>query len=341
MRIKLMDHVTDQQIEEINKELEPLVIKFWTRKSGDEFAQEIVDNPETWKRLIYEAGGIQNITGDYVREIFPAFFQPLQAIIDIDEEMARPLVKWMLNNQEIIDNIDDIEEFKQLVEWAGFQITDKRFEYLLVKTFQSPEMLPEELRLTKMPEAMFSVKGMNGKELLVSLADVDKPQLLKELIFVDPELNTPLVDEQGRHMLLMPLIPFGKDGLDRIVEAYGVLSAMFNESSPDYILCKTYGTTYLGMLKEGANLVFGNEEEKNEIMADIYMEALFDKGISKEDAIDFVRSHSVNEVIHKIRNELSSGSKFAEQSIQYIKMIDSSIIDHTMSSASSTPNPNP
>jgi len=203
-----------------------------------------------------------NLTMDQLKKYFPTYTKEGVADLDIgfgrtsEQDMAKILAFVQENRKDFLQ----ISGIHDLVERSE---TGKTYQALLYLDDTFPGAMSSLPETHKDYRAVFEqgctayIAGMNGTELGVLYGNVKHPTYMKARTTIDPADSPLIKDKQGRHILLVPLIPMDETAQDIAIGAFNHCIEMYIQEPMALFMAKVYPS-----MKPSDGYDIGAEEAK-------------------------------------------------------------------------------
>ena len=161
----------------------------------------------------------------------------------------------------IADNKSEFKEVHGIHDLVERSETGDKFKHLLYLDKYFPEHtsnLPKthpKYKAVHTDGAIAYIVGSNEKEIGVLYGNVKTPKYMRARTTLHPEDSPLIKDSQGRHILLVPLIPMDHTGHDVAIDVYNSCLSMYIQEPMALFMAKVYPS-----MKPSDGYNIGNDE---------------------------------------------------------------------------------
>ena len=235
--------INQKFVEQFGNEKEGQTLYFISEADNQSWLDDINTNPESDQKHLKPKD--RDLTMDELTKMFIAWTKVGMAQMDIgfsrmEEEDMQKALTFIGENKSIFKEIDGIHDLVERSE------TGDKFKHLLYLDKHFPEStskIPEthpKYKAIHTSGAIAYIRGTNGAEVGVLYGNVETPQYMRARTTLHPEDSGFIKDPQGRHILLVPLIPMDHTGQDVAIDAYNRCISLFFQEPMALFMAKIY-----------------------------------------------------------------------------------------------------
>jgi hypothetical protein len=251
-------HFNNKFIEKFGNEEDGQTLYFISDQDNQAWLDDINNNPDSHQNHLKPKDG--ELTMDALKNMFTAWTKVGHAQMDIGfsrmpiECMQKALV-FIDDNKSAFQEVDGIHELIERSE------TGDKFKHLLYldKHFpNSSSKLPvthPKYKAVHTDGAVAYIRGMNDAEVGVLYGNVKTPTYMKARTTINPLDGEFIKDPQGRHILIVPLLPMDNTAQDIAIDVYNSCASMFFQEPMGLFMAKIYPS-----MKPSDGYNIGNDE---------------------------------------------------------------------------------